>query len=137
MKFWLLLVIILFFLDVSFCFFCCFLLFLAHTSTSSIPGFQDLFFVSRLKIENHGKKDTLFFFCIWISIMWHSKILDLSKPSGNIVVILKTRSQIQPGSFTFSSSSNQSYRGIHEPESKENIDNVDAEILGTMERDGK
>ena len=61
-KFWLLLVIILFFLDVSFCFFCCFLLFLAHTSTSSIPGFQDLFFVSRLKIENHGKKDTLFFF---------------------------------------------------------------------------
>ncbi|KAL6343208.1 hypothetical protein AAG906_021006 [Vitis piasezkii] len=65
------------------------------------------------------------------------KILDLSKPSGTIVMILKTRSQIQPRSFTFSSSSNKFYGAMRESESKENIDNVDSEILGIMERDDK
>ena len=43
---------------------------------------------------------------IRIGIMWHSKILNLSKPFGTIVMILKARSQMQLGSFTFSNSSN-------------------------------
>ena len=72
---------------------CCLLLFLVHSSTSSIPGLQDLFSASELKIKNHGKKDTLFF----LHLDEHNvalKIMDFSKPSGTVVVILKSTSQI-------------------------------------------
>ena len=116
--------------------FCCLLLFLVHTSTSSIPGIQDLFSASELKIKNHGKRDTLLFL--------HSdkhnvvlEIMDFSKPSGTVVVILKSKSQIQPRPFTFSNSSNQFYRGVCDSESKEKVDSVGSKILGIMERDEK
>lgn len=47
-------------------------------------------------------------------------IPDPSKPSGTVAVVLKTRSQMQPGPFSFSNSFKQFCRGVHEPESRKN-----------------
>ena len=73
--------------------FCCFLLFWLVPQQAPLPSLQDLFSVSELKIKNHGKKDTLLF----LHLDEHNvalKIMDFSKPSGTVVVILKSRSQI-------------------------------------------